>query len=129
MKSSLYVEELFYRLLSQGGVTDVIEGNLFKGSLPPGRDCQDIVLGCLTHRLVRKVHSGLLNINLYCPDIALGVPDYQRIELVLDKVVSLLKEGSREGLYYTIENISSSLKDQERPALSYVNIRLSYQIR
>lgn len=129
MKSALFTEALFYKLLQVPAITELIDGKIFKGTRPAGRKNEDIVLGCLTHNCSRGLCSGLFNVNIYCPSLGAGAPNYKMLEAILDKAAPILEKGVIEGMYYKTENISSVFTDKENPLINYINLRMSYQIR
>lgn len=115
-----------YKLLKVSALTNVISGNVYKGNVNPKSNKEDVEINLLTNSN-KYVQNGYVNVNVYVPNIQ-NRTNIKRIDLITEIIVSLIDNKKTENNAFQIENQSGYIQDETRDMMSFVNLKINFQI-
>lgn len=125
-QSDIEAKQWIFDALKNGGVRNVISGEIYKDFRPAGSVKEDIVINSITMNNT-FFQTGAFNVNCYVPYLKVKinsidqyVPNEQRLKAVKDAVKPLLENKFTNNCNFDIE-FSSTIMDEKD---CYINFRL-----
>lgn len=118
--------ELLFKALNIDEVKSAIKGKLYNDSRPINSLNEDIVVNTITITTVFKPQLATSNINIYVPDLELGVKNSRRLKEI-SRVVRKVFENHqfiRKSVYISDLGIIQEQNGKEH----YVNLRIQWRI-
>ena len=126
MKSTFEILDVLYLILNESKIPGLISGIIYKGSVDSKSQKEDIEINVLTNPN-GYLQAGIANINFYCLDSTINLPNTKRMKEIIMELIKLLDNKSRDNFFFQVENQTGPFKDQDRDKMHYANIRLTYQ--
>lgn len=126
MKSSIDVLSALYQLLNVPSVTSVINGKVLIGNPPDGDQNENISLNTLANKNA-YLQQGFANINIHMPELSSGRSYLERFKTLVDIIVPLVEDTSKNDIYFQIDDDKGIFKDDDRDSMYFYNIRLTFQ--
>ncbi|OLY92507.1 hypothetical protein SAMN05444008_102373 [Cnuella takakiae] len=129
MKTTLHFVDKAYERVKASQLAQVVSGSVFKYQKPKGWAGEAVVINSLPVS-AEQVQTGLININVFVPDLKLTIgaqgpelqPNTARLSELADMAVETLKSWYQDGTDYSIE-AQSLIKDDEGDN-HYINFRV-----
>lgn len=127
MKSTYDITSALYKALNVPSITDIIDGEIFRGDLPADRQKQDIQVAVLVNEN-KYLQTGYVNVNFYCKHIAEGKPNLLKLNEVNTALMAILDNKSIESIRFDVENQSGPLLDKEpgRDGIYFSNLKIKF---
>lgn len=127
MKSSFEIISAMYAALNVSSITDIIDGSIFKGDIPAGRQLQDIQIAVLVNENT-YLQTGFMNVNFYCKQIAEGKPNLIKLDEVNSALMAIIDNKLIGGIRFDVVNQSGPLDDKEpgRDGIYYSNLKIKF---
>ena len=126
MKSSLTISSALYQALNVSAVTNVITGKVYVGDIPDGNQLENISINTLSNPN-DYVQEGYLNLNIYVLGTKSGRPNLSRFKEILDVVLPLVENNSKNDVYFQIDDDKGIFKDQDADSMYFYNLKLIFQ--
>lgn len=115
-----------YNLLNVPGLTGAISGKIVKGLVSPKSRVEDVEINLLTNQN-GYLQDGFINVNVYAKTSEHN-RHIQRLDEIL-KIVAPLIDGKKIGNNaFQIEGQSGYIPDDIRDTMSFVNLKIKFQI-
>lgn len=125
MKLSGDILSALYKVLNVEGVTSFISGRIYKVQVPLRSQLEDIEINILTNKNA-YLQSGYANVNVFCKEDHNGRADTKRLNELAKIVMPLIDDVQFEDYHFQIES-DTTLKDQKRDGMYYVNFKINFQ--
>lgn len=127
MKSTYDITKALYIALNVPSITDLIDGEIFRGDIPANRQKQDIEIGVLVNEN-KYLQTGYVNVNFYCPQISEGKPNLIKLDEVNSALMAILDNKLIGGIRFDVENQSGPILDKEpgRDGIYFSNLKIKF---
>lgn len=127
MKSTYDITSALYKAINVPSITDIIDGEIFRGDIPAKRQKQDIQVAVLVNEN-KYLQTGYVNVNFYCPHIAEGKPNLIKLNEVNTALMAILDNKGIESIRFDVENQSGPLLDREpgRDGIYFSNLKIKF---
>lgn len=129
MQLSLDILSGLARILNVDELKSKITGKVYIGDTPDTSETEDITIKTLSNPN-GYVQSGIINLNLYIPQVKAGRANLERFKELLPIISGLVNESQSHidgDYYYQILEDKGIFKDQERDGIYFNNLRLEFQ--
>ncbi|WP_298774679.1 hypothetical protein [uncultured Empedobacter sp.] len=118
--------ELLFKALNIDEVKSAIKGKLYNDSRPINSLNEDIVVNTITITTVFKPQLATSNINIYVPDLELGVKNSRRLKEISRVVRKVFEDHQFIGKSVYISDLGIIQEQNEKE--HYVNLRIQWRI-
>lgn len=127
MKSTFDITKALYIALNVPSITDLIDGEIFRGDIPANRQKQDIEITVLVNEN-KYLQTGYVNVNFYCPHISEGKPNLIKMNEVNSALMAILDNKLIGGIRFDVENQSGPMADKEpgRDGIYFSNLKIKF---
>lgn len=139
MKTSFDVLDIIYPALNTGTVQATLDGRIYRRKRPINSKTRDIELVSLSLQNPDTliVNTGTIVVNCWAPNLRVGtdsmanVPDETNLKSMSSAVIAALEAYSMStSCYFHLDVDSETLiQDFDDPQMSYVSLRVSYNIQ
>lgn len=127
MKSGIEIASELHKLLDVEPLKGSISGEILIGEVAGGDDDREhITLNCLTNPN-SYLQTGLINLNIYVPQMKSGRANALRFKQLFDLVKPLVDDVEGNGVRFDIDDDKGIFKDQDRDLMYFNNIRIEFK--
>ncbi len=118
--------DMIFEAINVAEVKNSIKGKLYKDSRPINSLNEDIVVNTITITTVFKPQLATSNINIYVPDLELGIKNSRRLKEISRVVRKVFEEHQFIGKSVYISDLG--IIQEENKKEHYVNLRIQWRI-
>lgn len=118
--------DMIFEAINVEEVKNSIKGKLYKDSRPINSLNEDIVVNTITITTVFKPQLATSNINIYVPDLELGIKNSRRLKEISRVVRKVFEEHQFIGKSVYISDLGIIQEQNEKE--HYVNLRIQWRI-
>lgn len=127
MKSSIDILSELHKVLFVDPLKSALTGEILIGDIAGGdEDREHVTLNCLTNSN-EYLQNGIINLNIYVPQLKSGRANNKRFKELIDLVKPLVEEVTTANIHFQIVDDKGIMKDQDRDYMYFNNIRLEFQ--
>ncbi len=133
-KDTYHVLDILYSVLNVSSVTSLLDGGeVWRDKIPTGKAgakgrAVSIVPLPIVDRVNDFIRSGLVSVNCHVPDIETGVRDETNLKAISRAAQAVLEAYPVGGSFNFVIESQVPLTDNDNKNMSYVNMRLNYNI-
>ena len=103
-----------------------ITGDILLGTPAGGDDREHIALTGLVNPNA-YLQSGVMNLNIYVPQLKSGRADFARFKQLIDLVRPLVDGAVHNDVHFQIQDDKGVMKDRDRDMMYFYNLRMEFQ--
>ncbi len=126
MKSNIEILEALYQIVNITKVTDLIDGTVYVGNVPNGKETQNISLTLLNNSS-EYLQVGFCNVAIHIRETTSGRANLSKFKELSSILLNILADASFGDYWFQVEEDKGIVKDPQRDSMYIYNLKLKFQ--